>query len=133
MNRDVLNNELKLKALRSSGAGGQHVNKVSTKIELQFDLENSAGLTSEEKAVISEKISNRINKSGIIVMQCDETRSQFRNKQILIDRFFGLIETALIPKKKRKPTKIPKKAAEKRLDEKKRKSQKKQSRQNPEY
>ena len=133
MNKEALISELKFRALRSSGAGGQHVNKVSTKVELSFDLENSSVLTKEQLEILRSRLSNRINKSGIIVMHCDETRSQFRNKQILIDRFYELIEQALIPKKKRKATKVPKKAVEKRLEDKRRKSQRKQSRQDPEF
>ena len=133
MNREIISKELTLKALRSSGPGGQHVNKVSTKVELQFNIELSEGLTGEEKILLIDKLASRINKAGILIMQTDESRSQFRNKQLIIDRFFEILEKALIPKKKRKPTKTPKKAIEKRLEEKKRKSEKKQRRQDPDF
>ena len=109
------------------------MNKVSTKVELQFDVDRSEVLTEKQKEIIKRVLVNRINKSGILVMQCDETRSQHRNKQLLVQRFFELIDKSLKPQKKRKSTKIPKKAVEKRLEDKKRKSEKKQRRQEPDF
>lgn len=132
MNSEVIKTEISMKALRSSGAGGQHVNKVSTKIELHFNIRDSDGLNEEEKSRLLKRLSKRINKAGILVLQCDETRSQYRNKEIIQDRFFNMIAEALIKKKKRKPTKVPKKATEQRLEEKRRTSQKKLSRRDPE-
>ena len=90
-------------------------------------------MNNKEKERISKKLAKRINKAGVLMMHCDETRSQFRNKQILINRFFEMLEEALMPEKKRKPTKVPKKAVEKRLEDKRRKSIKKQSRQDPDF
>ncbi len=132
MNSDLIRNEISFKALRSSGAGGQHVNKVSTKIELQFDIQNSEGLNEDEKTRLLSHLSNRINKNGVLILHCDEARSQYRNKEIVTERFFKLVTDSLVQKKKRKPTKVSKKATEKRLEDKRRLSQKKTDRRDPE-
>lgn len=123
--RGLLNKEVRYRTSRSSGAGGQHVNKVSTKVELTFDVDNSTVLSDEQKVIILEKLKNRISKEGLLTLQCDETRSQLRNKEIVFDRFFNLIEEALKPEKERKPTKPTKTSVEKRLKDKKKKSEKK--------
>jgi ribosome-associated protein len=124
--------EIKFRASRSSGAGGQHVNKVSTKVELMFHVDSSEVLTEEQKAVIRKKLKNRISNDGWLTLSCDETRSQAKNKEIVFDRFMALINEALKPVKKRKPTKPTKTSVEKRLKEKKKKSEKKDLRKKPE-
>ncbi|WP_430909160.1 alternative ribosome rescue aminoacyl-tRNA hydrolase ArfB [Maribacter sp. 2-571] len=128
MNREQLLSELEFKAARSSGAGGQHVNKVATKILLLFSVANSLALSESEKAMLLEKLSQRVNKEGNLILQCDETRSQFRNKALAIARFLALVDTSLCPVKKRKKTRPSKAADRKRLEAKKKKSQKKASR-----
>lgn len=128
MNISELIKELKFKTSRSGGAGGQHVNKVSSKVELIFDIENSKHLSDEEKQLVSTKLSNRIDNEGLLHLQCDETRSQLKNKEIVIERFNGLLKKALTPIKKRKPTKPSKSSIKKRLDAKKKISEKKSSR-----
>lgn len=128
----ALKTELKFRTSRSSGPGGQSVNKVSTKVELLFDVRASNILSSEQIEIINEKISNRINSEGILQISSDETRSQLKNKEIVIDRFFHLLEVALKPVKKRKPTKPSKSSKEKRLKTKKIKSDKKDLRKPPE-
>lgn len=128
MNLSVLEGELKFKTSRSGGAGGQHVNKVSSKVELIFDIENSEHLSEEEKKLVSIKLSNRIDNEGLLHLQCDETRSQLKNKEIVIERFNGLLKKALTPIKKRKPTKPSKSSIKKRLDAKKKQAEKKSSR-----
>lgn len=125
MNLSVLEGELKFKTSRSGGAGGQHVNKVSSKVELIFDIENSQNLTEEEKNSLSLKLANRIDNEGLFHLQCDETRSQLKNKEIVIERFNGLLKKALTPIKKRRPTKPSKSSIKKRLDAKKKISEKK--------
>ena len=120
MNTKDLIKELQFKAIRSSGAGGQHVNKVSSKIELTFDVLNSQYLSSEQKEKLQNKLSNRINKEGILILFCDESRSQHKNKELAIKRFLELIKSGLIIPKKRKPTK-PSKASIKRKAENKQK------------
>ena len=128
---DGLNKEVKYRTSRSSGAGGQHVNKVSTKVELIFDVNRSAVLSEEQKTIIHDKLKNRISNEGLLILQCDETRSQLKNKEIVFNRFILLIEDALKPKKERKPTKPTKSSVEKRLKDKKTKSEKKDLRKPP--
>ncbi len=123
--------ELRYKAIRSGGAGGQHVNKVSTKIELSFDLAGSNGLSETEKDRLYEKLENRLNKEGSLLLQCDETRSQYRNKELVTQRFLNLLENLLKVQKKRKKTKPSKTAKEKRLRAKQKTAEKKAGRKKP--
>ena len=125
--------ELKFKAVRSSGAGGQHVNKVSSKVELFFDLENSEALSEEQKELLKVNLKTRLTKNSLLVLTCDESRSQHKNKEIVIARFYDFIEKSLIPKKNRKVTKPSKLVKQKRLDAKKRISEKKESRKKPKF
>lgn len=125
---DELNKEVKYRTSGSSGPGGQHVNKVSTKVELIFDVMNSTVLSNKQKEIIVEKLQNRITKDGLLVLQCDESRSQFKNKEIVFERFINLIEQALKPVKKRKPTRPTKSSVQKRLKDKKKLSEKKDMR-----
>lgn len=128
MDKDKIIQELDFKAVRSSGAGGQNVNKVSSKVVLTFNPEESQALTEEEKFLIEHKLANRLNANKTLVMQCDEDRSQLRNKDIVIKRFLQLIENALRIEKPRVPTKIPKAVIKKRIENKRRQSEKKDSR-----
>jgi len=131
VNQDVIFRELLFKAVRSSGAGGQHVNKVATKVELSFDILNSEGLSETEKERLVEKLENRLTKDHILLLQGDTTRSQHRNKEIVITRFFKLLTDSLKVSKKRKPTKPSKSAIEKRLQNKQKNASKKESRKKP--
>jgi ribosome-associated protein len=123
--------ELQYKAVRSSGAGGQNVNKVSSKIVLTFDLKNSTALSDEEKAVLEMSLSTRLTADLILILNCDEDRSQLRNKEIVTKRFLELIRKGLIVQKPRKETKVPKSAIRKRIKNKKNISQIKQNRKKP--
>ena len=123
--------ELTFKAVRSSGAGGQNVNKVSSKVVLSFDLLNSQSLSEDEKILISEKLKTKLTSDGILILNCDEDRSQVKNKEIVIKRFLKLIQNALVIPKKRKPTKIPRSVIEKRINEKRTTSEIKQNRKKP--
>jgi ribosome-associated protein len=125
LNKDKIIQELQFKAVRSSGAGGQHVNKVSSKVALTFDLNSSEALSEDEKERIVLKLSNRLTKENILLLQSDESRSQHKNKEIVIDRFLNLLEYALKIPKKRKKTKPSKSAVERRLKSKLRTAQKK--------
>lgn len=125
MNTELMIKELKFKAVRSSGAGGQHVNKVSSKIELIFDLENSESLTEEEKTLLIQKLKNKLTKENVLLLQCDESRSQHKNKEIAIDRFLKLIADGLKVQKLRKATKPSKSSIMKRLEKKKKQAFKK--------
>ncbi len=126
--QEGLKKEISFRTSRSSGAGGQHVNKVSTRVELLFDVEGSSVLSEEEKVIIKDKLTARISKDGILTVACEETRSQSRNKEIAFEKFIGLIEDALKPLKKRVPTKRSKGSIEKRLKDKKAVSDKKDAR-----
>ena len=132
MNKEILESELQFKAVRSSGAGGQNVNKVASKVELTFDLEASQGLTELEKERLKKKISNRLTTENILLLQCEESRSQHKNKALVIERFFDLIKQGLIIPKKRLPTKTPRSVVRKRLKAKRKVSDKKASRKPPE-
>ncbi len=126
-NRDFLP-ELNFSASRSSGPGGQHVNKVSTKVELRFHVKNSSLLTPEEKELILEKLSNRINQEGELVLVSQRSRTQLKNKEKVVEKFYELLTDALTPRKKRKPTKPSPQAKEKRLEEKREQAEKKDRR-----
>src|SRR5690606_25672511 len=127
----LLHSELKFKAVRSGGAGGQHVNKVSSKVELSFDLPASQGLSEVEKQRLQEKLDSRLTKEGALILQCDEARSQHKNKELVVKRFDDLLKTALHVPKKRRPTKPTRSSMEKRLKSKKRKAEKKAKRRGP--
>jgi ribosome-associated protein len=133
MNKDNIIKELQFKAVRSSGAGGQHVNKVSTKIELVFDVYNSKSLDDTEKEKVYLKLKNRLTKGYVLLLQCDESRSQFKNKELAIKRFLKLLENALKEPKKRRATKPTKSAIEKRLKGKKKAAEKKVNRNKPDW
>lgn len=131
MNQKILLNELTFKATRSSGAGGQHVNKVSSRIELSFDLKNAQGVTEDEKNRLLEKLAPRLTKEGVLLLSCSESRSQHKNKKIVIERFFTLLIKNLQVKKARKKSKPTKNAIEKRLKSKKEHTLKKSRRKPP--
>ncbi|HEY3390716.1 MAG TPA: alternative ribosome rescue aminoacyl-tRNA hydrolase ArfB [Prolixibacteraceae bacterium] len=116
-NRDF-QDEFVFQASRSGGAGGQNVNKVSTKVELRFNVASSALLSEEEKAIIAVKLVNKINNLGELILVCQTERSQLRNKDKVIEKFYVLIEKALTPRKKRLNTKPTKASVEKRLESK---------------
>lgn len=131
MDSDKIIAELNFKAVRSSGAGGQNVNKVSSKVVLSFDLTNSQSLSNDEKIILSEKLKTKLTVEGILTLNCDENRSQLKNKEIVTKRFLKLIQNALIIPKKRKPTKIPRSVIEKRIKAKRTISEIKQNRKRP--
>ncbi|WP_158974866.1 alternative ribosome rescue aminoacyl-tRNA hydrolase ArfB [Cellulophaga sp. L1A9] len=128
MNKELIIQELQFKAVRSSGAGGQHVNKVATKIELFFDIAKSSCLNPIEKDKIYLKLKNKINKEKVLQLQCDESRSQHKNKALVIKRFLLILENTLKEPKKRKRTKPSRSSIEKRLHSKKKAAQKKANR-----
>ena len=131
MNIEKLIKELNFKATRSSGAGGQHVNKVSSKIELFFDLENSAEFSEEQKKLLLKNLVTRLTKENILLLTCDESRSQHKNKELVIKRFLEIITQGLIIPKKRKPTKPSKSSIRKKAETKKKTSFKKVLRKKP--
>lgn len=123
--------EVSYKAVRSSGAGGQNVNKVASKVELHFKLDPSQALSEQEKARLREKLRSRLTTNNELVLQSDTSRSQHKNKQLVTTRFLELIREGLKKQKPRKKTRMPKSAKLKRLKNKKIQSEKKANRQNP--
>ena len=123
-----LGKELVFTFSRSGGPGGQHVKKVSTRVELRFHVMNSALLTQDQKELIAERLANRINAEGDLIVVAQSERSQLKNKEKAIERFYSLISKALTPVKKRKPSKPSRASKEKRLKEKKKISEKKRYR-----
>ena len=124
----ALAKEVSYKTSRSGGKGGQNVNKVSTKVELLFSVDDSLLFTDEEKLLIKEKLQGRFNKDGYVQVICDEERSQLLNKQIAFERLALLLTRSLQKPKPRKPTKVSKGAKEARLNSKKIIAQKKENR-----
>ena len=133
MDKAILLSELKFKAVRSSGAGGQNVNKVSSKVVLSFDLANSLGLTQEEKERLQIKIANKLTQEVVLIITSEEDRSQFKNKEIAIKKFLKVIENGLVVPKERKEIKVSRRAKEKRLNAKKVMSVLKQNRKKPNF
>jgi ribosome-associated protein len=129
--------ELKLKeevvysASRSSGPGGQHVNKVSTKVELRFNIPGSGLLSDEQKHVLLDKIKNKITEDGTLIIVSQDSRSQLKNKELVLEKFYLLIQRALKPVKKRLPTKPTASSKKKRRESKKIISEKKMKRKPP--
>ena len=128
---ELIIKELSFKAIRSSGAGGQHVNKTASKVELSFNLLNSKALSKEQKALLSLRLEQRLSKKSELIMQCSESRSQHKNKSIVIARFLELLRTNLIEDKERIPTKTPKVVIKKRLTDKRKQAEKKANRKPP--
>ncbi|OHT45994.1 alternative ribosome rescue aminoacyl-tRNA hydrolase ArfB [Flavobacterium tructae] len=131
MDIEKIISELSFKAVRSSGAGGQNVNKVSSKVVLTFDLNVSQALSEEEKLLLQKNIGARLTTENILILNCDEDRSQLKNKDIVIKRFLEVIKKGLHVPKVRKATKIPKSVIKKRIKDKKSISEIKQSRKKP--
>ena len=114
--------ELTFKTSRSGGAGGQHVNKTETRIELFFNVRHSTALLMQEKIVLQKKLRSKLTEDGELRIVVSDTRSQIRNKEIAIQRFFALIKKELIIPKKRKPTKPTRASVQRRLEGKSKKA-----------
>lgn len=131
--RQLLIEECSFTTSRSSGSGGQHVNKVETKVTLLFDITGSRVLTHAEKQRITHQLKNRINKEGILLLSGDQQRSQSMNRKAVINTFSALIEKALKPKRKRRATRPTAASIRKRLEKKKQIGEKKRRRQRPDF
>ncbi len=123
LNPQLLDTEITYKTSRSGGAGGQHVNKVSTKVELIFNVSASKLLNEEQIVLISEKLSKRLDSEGGLHVIVQTERSQLRNKKIALEKFHELIAQCFVVQKKRKPSKVPRAVKEKRLLNKKMKAE----------
>ena len=123
--------EIDFSASRSGGPGGQHVNKTSTRVTLAFDVENSEALTRKQKNMIWARLGNRITSDGLLKVSSGDTRSQFSNRELARKRLAEMLNKALIPPKKRRPTRPPKAAMERRIQSKKKRGRKKELRQTP--
>ncbi len=120
--------ELDIRFSRSSGPGGQHVNKTSTQAELTFDLVNSPSIPTEERDWLIEKLKHRLDSAGQLRLTSQDTRSQRQNKSIVIERFQEMLKHALRRPKKRKPTKPSKAAVQRRIESKKKRGETKSQR-----
>ena len=129
---ELLKQELIYKAVKSSGPGGQHVNKTASKVIVQFDIPQSAAISQEEKTLLLEKLSSRLTNEGILIMDSSESRSQHKNKELVTERILKVIAAALKSQKPRKKTRPTKASKLKRLHEKKAKSGLKADRRKPE-
>lgn len=120
--------ELEFHTSRSGGPGGQNVNKVSSRVTLRFDVNNSAALTAEQKTQIRARLSSRINKEGVLQITSQRTRSQDMNREDAVARFTELLRAALHREKKRIPTRATSSSKEGRLEEKKKRTSVKEGR-----
>ncbi|MEZ5046502.1 MAG: alternative ribosome rescue aminoacyl-tRNA hydrolase ArfB [Chitinophagaceae bacterium] len=124
-------NEITIQTSRSGGKGGQHVNKVETQVEIRWPIKQSAFFSEEEKRALITKLSNLLNKDGYIIVRANEARTQLENKSIALKKLEKWIHVALKKDKKRIKTKIPNRVHEKRIENKKRLSERKSLRQKP--
>lgn len=128
---DAFIKECQFKAIRSSGSGGQHVNKTASKVELTFSLDDSLVFRERQKERLLLRLSKRLTKDNVLILQCEETRSQHKNKELVIKRAIQIINEALVIKKRRIPTKTPKSVIKKRLQNKSRRAKVKTNRKKP--
>lgn len=123
--------ELDFAHARSGGPGGQHANTSSTKVELRWDVQASTALDDHQKRLVLERLGNRINNEGVLVLQSSEYRSQTRNREAVVARFATLLGDALRVQASRRPTKPTKAARRRRLEAKRRRAETKALRRPP--
>lgn len=128
INKAELQNEVNYKTSRSGGKGGQNVNKVSTKVELLFSVDDSSLFNEDEKQLIKSKLQARLNKDGLVQVVCDEERSQYLNKEKAIEKLIALLTKAMQVDKPRKPTKVSRAVKAARAENKRQQSAKKENR-----
>lgn len=131
MNERLVIQEIRYKAIRSGGPGGQHANKVSSKVVGSFDVSASQALSENEKLRVHDRLEHRLTTNGELILSCDTSRSQHQNKKIVGERVLTLLKGALKRQRKRLPTKISKRVKIKRSERKIQHSQKKSRRRKP--
>jgi ribosome-associated protein len=127
----LFEDEIRVEFARSSGPGGQHVNRRATKARACLDVDGSPSLTEDHKARIREKLHRRLNSNGELCAACDETRSQTENRRRAVGKLANHLRRALRPEKPRKPTRIPKNQKRKRLADKRKRGETKRLRGKP--
>jgi ribosome-associated protein len=127
----IPDDELTLTATRSSGPGGQHVNKVSTQIVLEFDVDGSPSLTETQKRRIHEHLATRITLDGRLRLRCQRHRSQAANRREVVERFVALLQQALKPRARRVKTRVSRTERARRLESKRKRSEQKRRRRRP--
>jgi len=130
---DIPERELRFTTSRSSGPGGQNVNKVESRVTLHFDIEASESLSDGQRASIRGKLSTRINSDEVLQISSQTHRTQLANRQAVVERFAELIREALRPVKRRKPTKKSRASQQRRLDKKRKQSRQKALRRKPDF
>jgi len=133
MNVEKILKEISFTAVRSGGPGGQHANKVSSKVVLMFDIPDSESISDAEKERLVQKLTGRLNSREQLILTCDESRSQHKNKEIVTNRFIALLEETLKKQKKRVPTRVSKGEKARRMEAKKKRGLKKTLRQKPKW
>jgi ribosome-associated protein len=130
VNQDLVipDSELAIRASRSSGAGGQHVNKTSSRIEITWNVRQSQAVTEEQRAMLESRLASRLSEDGTVRVVASDTRSQLRNRETAERRLGELVARSLVVRRKRKPTRRPRAANEARLTEKKKHPEKKRHR-----
>ena len=127
----IPDDELTIKAVRSSGPGGQHVNKVSTRVVLEFDVDGSASLSPTQKRRIHERLATRIARDGRLRIRCQRHRSQAANRREVVERFVALLQQALKPRRRRVRTGVPAAERARRLEAKRKQGLQKRQRRRP--
>lgn len=131
LNEEEVSREVLFKATRSSGKGGQHVNKVATRVEAYLDIAEASCFSPEQKEILLEKLAGKLSQAGLLQVNSEEGRSQLMNKERALKKMLALLEKALKPRKPRKKTRPGRAAIEKRLREKTLLSRKKEVRRKP--
>ncbi len=128
---EIPDSELELRTSRSSGPGGQNVNKLETRVTVRFDVAGSPSLGEEERERIRERLGSRISKAGILQVSSQRHRTQAANREAAVTRLAGLLADALEPEAERKPTRVPRAAKRRRIQEKRRRGRLKELRGTP--
>ncbi len=123
-----LSSEFSFRTSRSSGPGGQHVNKVDSRVELRFNIASSQLLSDQQKETLQQKLANKLTTEGDLIIVSQKERSQLRNKEITVEKLYALLAKALQPRKKRKATRPTRTSVEKRITSKKQTGEKKKRR-----